>query len=139
MSKPSNRLYWILWSLLSTGAATALGYTLFKAEDKTLFLCELSQAGIFGILFIVTLPALTAGMLQAFFVVDHARGGAGVPPVAGARRRLAAGWADALAHEASALGLERVTLAWYRHAGSNNADLPTEAMPEDLRWNAATL
>ncbi|HPF71831.1 MAG TPA: hypothetical protein PLQ13_14250 [Candidatus Krumholzibacteria bacterium] len=40
------------------------------------------------------------------------------------RRAMAAGWARALAGEAAALGLERVTLAWYRNAGGNNADLP---------------
>lgn len=45
------------------------------------------------------------------------------------RRRLAAGWYDGLATARAELGLERVTLAWYRHAGSNNADLPATAWP----------
>ena len=40
------------------------------------------------------------------------------------RRAMAADWARALAGEAAALGLARVTLAWYRNAGGNNADLP---------------
>lgn len=43
------------------------------------------------------------------------------------RRRLAADWAGKLTAEADALGLERVTLAWYPHAGGNNADLPAAA------------
>jgi hypothetical protein len=41
-----------------------------------------------------------------------------------ARRAMAADWARALDGEKAALGLERVTLAWYRNAGGNNADLP---------------
>ncbi|MBD3222371.1 hypothetical protein GF314_14125 [bacterium] len=45
-----------------------------------------------------------------------------------ARRTMATGWASALAAERSALGLDRVTLAWYRNAGSNNADLPATAV-----------
>lgn len=40
------------------------------------------------------------------------------------RRSLAAGWYDALREAGPALGLPKVTLAWYRNAGSNNADLP---------------
>jgi hypothetical protein len=40
------------------------------------------------------------------------------------RRELAAGWAAALASEREALGLDRVTLAWYPNVGNNNADLP---------------
>lgn len=40
------------------------------------------------------------------------------------RRRLAAGWFDGLRAAQDALGLPRLTLAWYRNAGSNNADLP---------------
>ncbi len=47
------------------------------------------------------------------------------------RRRLAAAWARDLAGEATALGLERVTLAWYPHVGGNNADLPDAAMLGD--------
>jgi leucyl aminopeptidase (aminopeptidase T) len=46
-----------------------------------------------------------------------------------ARRRLAAGWAAALQGERDALGLPRVTLAWYRNAGGNNADLPAICHP----------
>ncbi|MFO7609609.1 MAG: hypothetical protein R6X35_10510 [Candidatus Krumholzibacteriia bacterium] len=40
------------------------------------------------------------------------------------RRALAAAWHRDLAAEGAALGLDRITLAWYRNAGSNNADLP---------------
>lgn len=40
------------------------------------------------------------------------------------RRAMAAGWYLALQAEKEALGLERLTLAWYRNAGGNNADLP---------------
>ena len=40
------------------------------------------------------------------------------------RRRLAAGWYDALRAAGPGLGLPKVTLAWYRNAGGNNADLP---------------
>jgi hypothetical protein len=43
-----------------------------------------------------------------------------------ARRTMVAGWAEALEQEKSALGLDRITLAWYRNAGSNNADLPPD-------------
>ncbi len=40
------------------------------------------------------------------------------------RRTMAAQWYLALLQEKEALGLERLTLAWYRNAGGNNADLP---------------
>lgn len=40
------------------------------------------------------------------------------------RRAMAAGWFNALQSEQKALGLKRLTLAWYRNAGGNNADLP---------------
>ncbi len=40
------------------------------------------------------------------------------------RRAMAAGWFKALQPEIKALGLDRLTLAWYRNAGGNNADLP---------------
>ncbi len=46
------------------------------------------------------------------------------------RRGMAADWARALAGEAAALGLARVTLAWYRNAGGNNADLPPLCHPD---------
>ena len=46
------------------------------------------------------------------------------------RRAMAADWARALAGEAAALGLARVTLAWYRNAGGNNADLPAVCHPD---------
>lgn len=45
------------------------------------------------------------------------------------RRRLAVGWHGALRREAAALGLERVTLAWYPNVGGNNADLPAACHP----------
>ncbi|MBU0741987.1 hypothetical protein KKG45_03250 [bacterium] len=41
-----------------------------------------------------------------------------------ARRAMAAAWGDILAGAAAATGLDRVTVAWYRNAGGNNADLP---------------
>ncbi len=41
------------------------------------------------------------------------------------RRSMAADWFKALQSEKAALGLDRLTLAWYRNAGGNNADLPT--------------
>jgi len=54
------------------------------------------------------------------------------------RRELASTWARLLVDQREALKLERVTLAWYRNAGSNNADLPAGAilgtpgeLPED--------
>lgn len=40
------------------------------------------------------------------------------------RRAMAVGWFKALKPEMETLGLERLTLAWYRNAGGNNADLP---------------
>ncbi len=40
------------------------------------------------------------------------------------RRRLAAGWYEALCAATPAPGLGRVTLVWYRNVGGNNADLP---------------
>jgi len=40
------------------------------------------------------------------------------------RRLMARDWYLALRGEVEALGLENVTLAWYRNAGGNNADLP---------------
>lgn len=45
------------------------------------------------------------------------------------RRALAAAWAEALAGEREALGLDRVTLAWYPNVGGNNADLPPHCVP----------
>jgi leucyl aminopeptidase (aminopeptidase T) len=53
------------------------------------------------------------------------------------RRRLAAGWYDGLAAARAELGLEHVTLAWYRNAGSNNADLPATCWPHDARTGRA--
>ena len=47
------------------------------------------------------------------------------------RRSLAAQWHQALQEERSALGLDRVTLAWYPNAGGNNADLPEICYVED--------
>jgi hypothetical protein len=47
------------------------------------------------------------------------------------RRQLAAGWFQALQGEMAALGLPRLTLAWYRNAGGNNADLPPACHPGD--------
>lgn len=40
------------------------------------------------------------------------------------RRAMAAGWYKALQSEMKTLGLEKLTLAWFRNAGGNNADLP---------------
>ncbi len=40
------------------------------------------------------------------------------------RRTMAVGWFKALQSQQEALGLQRLTLAWYRNAGGNNADLP---------------
>jgi len=40
------------------------------------------------------------------------------------RRIMAAGWFRDLLGEKETLGLDRITLAWYRNAGGNNADLP---------------
>ena len=47
------------------------------------------------------------------------------------RRAMAAEWFLALQQEQEALGLERLTLAWYRNAGGNNADLPATYHPGD--------
>lgn len=47
------------------------------------------------------------------------------------RRQLAAGWYTALQGEMARLGLPRLTLAWYRNAGGNNADLPAVCHPGD--------
>jgi hypothetical protein len=47
------------------------------------------------------------------------------------RRAMAAAWYRALLSEQAALGLKRITLAWYRNAGGNNADLPTGYVPGD--------
>jgi len=47
------------------------------------------------------------------------------------RRRMAADWYRKLVSELDALGLDRVTLAWYRNAGGNNADLPPNCHPGD--------
>lgn len=54
------------------------------------------------------------------------------------RRRLAAGWYDALRQAGPGLGVPKVTLAWYRNAGGNNADLPaTCCLHDDARGPAA--
>ncbi len=53
------------------------------------------------------------------------------------RRQLAADWAAKLDTEKSALGLDRVTLAWYRNVGANNADLPAAATVGPLGWQPA--
>lgn len=54
------------------------------------------------------------------------------------RRRLAAGWYDALRAAGPELGVPKVTLAWYRNVGSNNADLPgTCCLHDDARGPAA--
>jgi hypothetical protein len=47
------------------------------------------------------------------------------------RRQLAAAWFLALRGEQKALGLPHLTLAWYRNAGGNNADLPPVCFPAD--------
>jgi hypothetical protein len=47
------------------------------------------------------------------------------------RRSMAAAWCRALLGEKAALGLKRITLAWYRNAGSNNADLPAHCVTGD--------
>lgn len=49
------------------------------------------------------------------------------------RRALAAGWFTALRDQVSLLGLDRLTLVWYRNAGGNNADLPHSCHPGDGR------
>ncbi|MBK8167150.1 MAG: hypothetical protein IPK64_14515 [bacterium] len=54
------------------------------------------------------------------------------------RRRLAAGWYDALRQAGPGLGVPKVTLAWYRNAGGNNADLPvTCCLHDDAHGPAA--
>jgi hypothetical protein len=50
------------------------------------------------------------------------------------RRELAASWAEGLAGQREALGLQRVTLTWFRNAGSNNADLPPAAVVGTPGW-----
>ena len=47
------------------------------------------------------------------------------------RRKLAQAWGRLLTEQRAALGLERVTVAWYRNAGSNNADLPADCVCGD--------
>ena len=47
------------------------------------------------------------------------------------RRTMAAAWFRALTGEREALGLERISLAWYRNAGGNNADLPGRCLLGD--------
>jgi len=47
------------------------------------------------------------------------------------RREMAAAWYRELLGEKQALGLERLTLAWYRNAGGNNAELPQTCVPGD--------
>ena len=47
------------------------------------------------------------------------------------RRQMAAKWYIDLLGEMKTLGLERLTLAWYRNAGGNNADLPETCVPGD--------
>jgi hypothetical protein len=46
------------------------------------------------------------------------------------RRAMARDWAVGLEAVREDLGLERVTLAWYRNAGGNNADLPPTCVPD---------
>lgn len=48
-----------------------------------------------------------------------------------ARRAMAADWVRRLGAAADATGLPRTTLAWYRNAGGNNADLPALCHPGD--------
>ncbi len=47
------------------------------------------------------------------------------------RRAMAAQWCQNLDAERDKLGLARVTLAWYRNAGGNNADLPPDCVCGD--------
>lgn len=54
------------------------------------------------------------------------------------RRAMAADWAEKLDAERDALGLQRVTLAWYPHAGANNADLPPAAVCGEPGWLPAS-
>ena len=44
---------------------------------------------------------------------------------------MAAEWYEKLVSVQDDLGLDRVTLAWYRNAGGNNADLPDICHPGD--------
>ena len=46
-----------------------------------------------------------------------------------ARRAMAADWGAKLDGVRGELGLDRVTVAWYRNAGGNNADLPPSCTP----------
>ncbi len=46
-----------------------------------------------------------------------------------ARRAMAADWGAKLDDAKAELGLDRVTVAWYRNAGGNNADLPADCAP----------
>ena len=50
------------------------------------------------------------------------------------RRVMAARWSELLTGEREALGLPRVTMAWFRNAGGNNADLPPEAVVGEPGW-----
>lgn len=50
------------------------------------------------------------------------------------RRALASQWTADLTRIRSDLGLDRVTLAWFRNAGGNNADLPTDAVLGEPGW-----
>ena len=47
------------------------------------------------------------------------------------RRQMAADWHQKLVSEQNSLGLDMITLAWYRNAGGNNADLPPACHPGD--------
>jgi len=47
------------------------------------------------------------------------------------RRQMAVQWYQALTAEREAVPLKRVSLAWYRHAGGNNADLPDSCILGD--------
>lgn len=48
-----------------------------------------------------------------------------------ARRAMAADWVRRLGAASGATGVPRTTLAWYRNAGGNNADLPAHCHPGD--------
>jgi hypothetical protein len=45
------------------------------------------------------------------------------------RRRMARAWSDMLSAQRQSLGLQEVSLAWYRNSGANNADLPPVFIP----------
>jgi aminopeptidase len=47
------------------------------------------------------------------------------------RRAMAAGWYQSLLSETQALGLHKLTLAWYPNVGGNNGDLPEMCYPGD--------